>query len=65
MLVLFYTGQEMLVKDSANSQEKETVPVLGFLQSKAQEKSGRIVVYGDSNCLDNSHLSKGMVFVRP
>lgn len=35
------------------------VPVLGLLQSQAKEKSGRIVVYGDSNCLDNSHLAKG------
>ncbi|PSN45586.1 Membrane-bound transcription factor site-1 protease [Blattella germanica] len=37
----------------------ENVPILGLLQSKASERSGRVVVYGDSNCLDNSHLQKG------
>lgn len=38
--------------------KKHLVPILGLLQSKANEKSGRIVVYGDSNCLDGSHLEK-------
>ncbi|XP_054278067.1 membrane-bound transcription factor site-1 protease-like [Macrosteles quadrilineatus] len=51
-------GAEMVSKEETANSEKETVPILGFLQSHAQEKSGRIVVYGDSNCLDNSHLTK-------
>lgn len=46
----------MLTNDQHKTQFK--VPVLGLLQSKANEKSGRIVVYGDSNCLDSSHLEK-------
>lgn len=29
-----------------------------MLQTTATEKSGRVVVYGDSNCLDTSHLEK-------
>ena len=33
------------------------VPVLGFYQSPHQG-GGRIVVFGDSNCLDNSHLRR-------
>ncbi|CAH0547704.1 unnamed protein product [Brassicogethes aeneus] len=36
--------------------EKYKVPVLGLLQSKSTDKSGRIVVYGDSNCIDGSHI---------
>lgn len=53
----------MLLKEGTTSKGKEKVPVLGFLQSQAQEKSGRVVVYGDSNCLDNSHLSKGTTYI--
>lgn len=43
------------------------VPILGLLQTESNsladsvDKSqnlGRLVVYGDSNCLDNSHLQK-------
>lgn len=48
-------GQKVLGQETAAI---ETVPILGLLQSKAAEKSGRVVVYGDSNCLDNSHLQK-------
>jgi hypothetical protein len=49
-------GQEVLGQEMETT---ETVPILGLLQSRAAEKSGRVVVYGDSNCLDNSHLQKG------
>ncbi|XP_050499570.1 membrane-bound transcription factor site-1 protease isoform X1 [Diabrotica virgifera virgifera] len=36
---------------------KYTVPILGLTQTKSTDKkSGRIVVYGDSNCIDSSHL---------
>ncbi|KAJ4448499.1 hypothetical protein ANN_10515 [Periplaneta americana] len=48
-------GQEVLGQET---EATENVPILGLLQSKAGEKSGRVVVYGDSNCLDNSHLQK-------
>jgi hypothetical protein len=33
-------------------------PVLGFYQTKSTEVGGRIVVYGDSNCIDSAHLTK-------
>lgn len=35
------------------------MPVLGFYNPK-EPLSGRIVVYGDSNCLDSAHMEKGM-----
>lgn len=34
------------------------VPVLGFYDP-GEEHSGRIVVYGDSNCIDSVHIEKG------
>ncbi|XP_014249873.1 membrane-bound transcription factor site-1 protease [Cimex lectularius] len=37
---------------------KEEVPILGLLQTQDSKSSGRIVVYGDSNCIDNSHLQR-------
>ncbi|XP_066902456.1 membrane-bound transcription factor site-1 protease [Halyomorpha halys] len=37
---------------------KEKVPILGLLQTQNSVSSGRIAVYGDSNCIDNSHLQK-------
>ena len=33
-------------------------PVLGFYQTKSTETGGRIVAYGDSNCIDSAHHSK-------
>jgi membrane-bound transcription factor site-1 protease len=35
------------------------IPILGLHQVNTNENSGRVVVYGDSNCLDSSHLEKG------
>ncbi|CAG2063611.1 unnamed protein product [Timema podura] len=49
-------GEDIL---GTKSKVTESVPILGIIQSKASEKSGRVAVYGDSNCLDNSHLQKG------
>ena len=44
-------GESLVVAD---------VPILGLHQTKVgKKKGGRIVLYGDSNCLDNSHLQKG------
>ncbi|XP_060535660.1 membrane-bound transcription factor site-1 protease isoform X2 [Cylas formicarius] len=37
-------------------QTDHKTPILGLLQSKATDRSGRIIVYGDSNCIDGSHL---------
>ncbi|KAG8041496.1 hypothetical protein G9C98_002789 [Cotesia typhae] len=42
------------------------VPVLGLLEpdgdKEAPGKSGRIVIYGDSNCIDDSHAKKPACF---
>lgn len=42
--------------------EAKDVPILGLYQTKGINntgiKPGRIALYGDSNCLDNSHLQK-------
>lgn len=38
-----------------NEEKLYDVPILGLLQSKS-EKGGRVIVYGDSNCIDSSHL---------
>jgi len=41
------------------------VPILGLhqvqnvLESGVEVNGGRVALYGDSNCLDNSHLQKG------
>lgn len=57
-------GKEML---EAETESVPDVPILGLLQTKGNgedsndisfQQSGRLVVYGDSNCLDNSHLQK-------
>ena len=37
---------------------EEDVAVLGLYQIPGPT-SGRIVLYGDSNCLDNAHMEKG------
>ena len=42
-------GKKSLVKN---------VPILGLYQVPG---GGRIVVYGDSNCLDNAHQQRGML----
>ena len=33
-------------------------PVLGLYQTRASSGGGRVVVYGDSNCIDGAHLTK-------
>jgi len=35
------------------------LPVLGLYQTRASSVGGRVVVYGDSNCIDGAHLTKG------
>ncbi|KAL4234848.1 Membrane-bound transcription factor site-1 protease [Mactra antiquata] len=36
----------------------KNVPILGLYQTVLNPDGGRIAVYGDSNCLDNSHMQK-------
>lgn len=52
--------------DSGVSVSASNVPILGLYQThtvaregNATVPSGRIVLYGDSNCLDGSHMQKG------
>ena len=58
-------GEEFLA-DAANETSKlivETIPILGLTQTSVngdESNSGRIIVYGDSNCIDSSHLKKGI-----
>ena len=52
-------GHEVIKGESLQT---DNVPVLGLYQTKGPKGSGRLVVYGDSNCLDNSHLQKGEIF---
>ena len=33
-------------------------PVLGLYQTRASTRGGRLVVFGDSNCIDGAHLTK-------
>ncbi|XP_064467779.1 membrane-bound transcription factor site-1 protease-like isoform X2 [Ornithodoros turicata] len=52
-------GQEIL---SGKADRVEGVPILGLLQtgpsSTSPKSAGRIVIYGDSNCIDTVHLTK-------
>lgn len=52
---MFTAGLEVLKQETA---VVENVPILGLYQIPA-EGGGRIVLYGDSNCLDDSHRQKG------
>lgn len=47
-----------ILDNTIDSNDASEVPILGFLQSNSAEKSGRIVIYGDSNCIDTAHLEK-------
>ncbi|WAR11340.1 MBTP1-like protein, partial [Mya arenaria] len=46
-------GHEVVSGDTLNAQD---VPVLGLHQTPGG--GGRVALYGDSNCLDNSHMKK-------
>ena len=60
-------GEEFLfdsfnITRSKNTVTSENVPILGLYQTETSDLSatpGRIVVYGDSNCLDSSHMKIG------
>lgn len=53
---LISAGHEVL---KGSSVLNENVPILGVYQTVVQPSGGRVVLYGDSNCLDNSHMQKG------
>ena len=50
------TGNEVIKSESHTTQD---VPILGLYQTSVKPESGRVALYGDSNCLDNSHMQKG------
>lgn len=45
-------GAQILGESDSN---KYKVPILGLLQTKSPRGGGRVIVYGDSNCIDTSH----------
>ncbi|KAF7270742.1 hypothetical protein GWI33_016324 [Rhynchophorus ferrugineus] len=45
-------GAQILGETDTN---KYKVPILGLLQTKSARGGGRVIVYGDSNCIDTSH----------
>ena len=53
---MYSLGEEIL-EDS--SRTVPDVPILGLYQPKGSPNTGRLALYGDSNCLDNAHLQKG------
>lgn len=52
---LNHQGNEVV---TGETKIEEDVAVLGLYQVPGPT-SGRIVLYGDSNCLDNAHMEKG------
>lgn len=61
MCVFLFTGLEVLKQETA---VVEGVPILGLYQTPS-DGGGRIALYGDSNCIDDSHRQKGeLSFVR-
>ena len=55
---LNHQGNEVV---TGETKIEEDVAVLGLYQVPGPT-SGRIVLYGDSNCLDNAHMEKGTDF---
>ena len=61
---LNHQGNEVV---TGETKTEEDVAILGLYQVPGLQ-SGRIVLYGDSNCLDNAHMEKGtscFTFVKP
>lgn len=60
-LSLSLSGMEVV---TGTSSHHRSVPVLGLYQTgktgNTGSSSGRIIVYGDSNCVDSAHLQFGM-----
>ena len=57
---LNHQGNEVV---TGETKTEEDVAVLGLYQVPGPS-SGRIVLYGDSNCLDNAHMEKGDCYER-
>jgi len=73
-----FPAEGMIVREDLKNQGHEVitgssvaaaqVPVLGLhqvrnvMESGVEVSGGRVALYGDSNCLDNSHLQKGKPF---
>lgn len=56
LVVLYVSGKELIDEVVI---EVDSVPILGFLQTGSQNSSpttnaGRIITYGDSNCLESN-----------
>lgn len=54
-LSISFSGMEVLSSVITNHKQ---VPILGLYENRSHPLSGRIAVYGDSNCLDSSHMTK-------
>lgn len=54
-MCILYTGLEVLKQETT---VVEGVPILGLYQTPS-DGGGRIALYGDSNCIDDSHRQKG------
>ncbi|XP_013391143.1 membrane-bound transcription factor site-1 protease-like [Lingula anatina] len=48
-------GYEVVKGESITA---DKVPILGLHEGKSPSRQGRVALYGDSNCLDNSHIQK-------
>ncbi|XP_057334911.1 membrane-bound transcription factor site-1 protease [Microplitis mediator] len=58
---------EKLLSTAGSGEISSSVPVMGLLKPEVDKldsssDSGKIVVYGDSNCIDDSHLKKPPCF---
>ena len=49
-------GHEVI---SGESKSQTKVAVLGLYEPTVDKGGGRVVLYGDSNCFDTSHVQKG------
>jgi len=72
-----FPAEGMIIREDLKNQGHEVitgntvaaaqVPILGLhqvrnmMESGVEVNGGRVALYGDSNCLDNSHLQKGSV----
>ncbi len=60
---------EIFLDESQNKSSIEkidNVPIIGLTQvvnfnEDDLTRTGRIIVYGDSNCIDSSHIKKGLI----
>ena len=56
-------GEDFLASASNKTHlpsKRDNVAILGLAQFNEEVDSGRLVVYGDSNCIDSAHLKNGI-----